>query len=206
MTGRGLRQIRRLNDAPHPHRRRGYLLGALALAGQAPMSDAQAQTEKKFEKPVLVTSAGQALDAFTVKTLLGRAGVNANYDPKATAAALDGVKTVIIAVGVSNKGFGQAGITAESEMARTKAILDAAKSKEHPRRFSCISAARSGARACRCSLWNWWRPAADQLVVTKDGNVDDYFEKVSKTANIPLLLIDQSLEVGKALANLMASS
>jgi hypothetical protein len=44
------------------------------------------------------------------------------------------------------------------------------------------------------------------LIVTKDGNVDDYFAKVSKSANIPLLLIDQSLQVGKALANLLASS
>ena len=181
------------------------LLGAVVLACYAPISHAHAQSEKKFEKPVLVTSSGQALDAFTVKTLLGRAGVNASYDPKATAAALDGVKTVIIAVGVSNKGFGQAGISAESEMARTKAILDAAKSKDIRVVFVHIGGAerRKGLSAQFVELV---APAADQLIVTKDGNVDDYFEKVSKSANIPLLLIDQSLEVGKTLANLMTSS
>jgi hypothetical protein len=183
----------------------GVMFGALALAGQAPISDAQSQSEKKFAQPVLVTSSGQALDGFTVKTLLGRAGVTANYDPKATVAALEGVKTVIIAVGVSNKGFGQAGITAESEMARTKAILDTAKSKDIRVVFVHIGGAerRKGLSAQFVELV---APAADQLVVTKDGNVDDYFEKVSKSANIPLLLIDQSLQVGKALANLMASS
>ena len=181
------------------------LLGAVVLACYAPISHAQAQSEKKFEKPVLVTSSGQALDAFTVKTLLGRAGVNASYDPKATATALDGVKTVIIAVGVSNKGFGQAGISAESEMARTKAILDTAKSKDVRVVFVHIGGAerRKGLSAQFVELV---APAADQLIVTKDGNVDDYFEKVSKSANIPLLLIDQSLEVGKTLANLMTSS
>jgi hypothetical protein len=181
------------------------LLGALAAAIPAPISCVQAQSGKKFEKPVLVTSSGQALDAFTVKTLLGRAGVNANYDPKATAAALDGAKTVIIAVGVSNKGFGQAGITAESEMARTKAILDTAKSKDIRVIFVHIGGAERR-KGLSVQFVELVAPVADQLVVTKDGNVDDYFEKVSKSSDIPLLLIDQSLEVGKALANLMASS
>jgi hypothetical protein len=181
------------------------LLGTLAAAIAAPTSPAQAQSGKKFEKPVLVTSAGQALDAFTVKTLLGRAGVTTNYDPKATAAALDGVKTVIIAVGVSNKGFGQAGITAESEAARTKAILDTAKSKDVRVIFVHIGGAERR-KGLSVQFIELVAPAADQLVVTKDGNIDDYFEKVSKSANIPLLVIDQSLEVGKALANLMTAS
>lgn len=180
------------------------LLGALAAA-HVPTSYVQAQSEKKFEKPVLVTSSGQALDGFTVKTLLGRAAVNVSYDPKATAAALDGVKTVIIAVGVSNKGFGQAGITAEFEMARTKAILDTAKSKDVRVVFVHIGGAERR-KGLSVQFIELVAPAADQLIVTKDGNVDDYFEKVSKSANIPLLLIDQPLEVGKALANLMASS
>jgi hypothetical protein len=179
-----------------------FLFGALVL--MAPAFDARAQSAKKFEKPVLVTSSGQALDAFTVKTLLGRAGIDNNYDPKATPAALDGVKTVIIAVGVSNKGFGQAGITAESEMARTKAILDTAKAKDVRVVFVHIGGAERR-KGLSVQFIELVAPAADQLVVTKDGNVDDYFEKVSKTSNAPLLLIDQSLEVGKVLANLMTS-
>ena len=76
---------------------------------------------------VLVTSSGQALDAFTVKTLLGRAGVANDYDPHASAADLDGRSAVVIAVGASVKGFGAAGITAETEIQRTTALLDAAK-------------------------------------------------------------------------------
>jgi hypothetical protein len=167
--------------------------------------DALPQTGKNFGKPVLVTSSGQALDAFTVKTLLGRAGIENNYDPKATAAALDGIKTVIIAVGVSNKGFGQAGITAESEMARTKAILDAAKAKDIRVVFVHIGGAERR-KGLSIQFIELVAPAADQLVVTKDGNVDDYFEKVSKTSNAPLLLIDQPLEIGKVLANLMTPS
>lgn len=178
------------------------LLGALALV--APAFHAGAQTTRKFEKPVLVTSAGQALDAFTVKTLLGRAGVDNSYDPKATAKALDGVRTVVIAVGVSNKGFGQAGITADTEIARTKAILQTAKAREIRVIFVHIggSERRKGLSVQFIELV---APAADQLVVTKDGNVDDYFDRVSKSSNAPLLLVEQSLDVGKALAGLMAT-
>ena len=180
-----------------------FLVGALAFVASG--LGANAQDAKKLQKPVLVTSSGQALDAFTVKTLLGRAGVENSYDPKATTAALDGVKTVIIAVGVSNKGFGQAGITAESEMARTKAILEAAKAKDIRIVFVHIGGAERR-KGLSVQFVELVAPAADQLVVTKDGNVDDYFEKVSRSTNAPLLLLDQSLQVGKALANLMASS
>ena len=68
------------------------------------------------------------------------------YDPKATAAALDGVKTVIIAVGVSNKGFGQAGITADP---RWRAPRPSSTPPRARISASClsISAVRSGARA-----------------------------------------------------------
>lgn len=181
------------------------LFGVLVFAGLLSTPSAQAQTERKFDKPVLVTSAGQALDAFTVKTLLARAGVDVNYDPKATVAALDGIKTVIVAVGVSNKGFGQAGITAESEMARTKAILEAAKAKG----IGVVCVHIGGAerrKGLSVQFIELVAPVSDQILVTRDGNTDNYFEQVSKSSKIPLLVIDQSLEVGKALANLMTST
>lgn len=164
-----------------------------------------AQTAKKLQPPVLVTSAGQALDAFTVKTLLGRASVNANYDAKATAAALDNVKTVIIAVGASNKGFGQAGITAETETARTKAILDTAKTKGIP--VVCVHIGGAERRkGLSVQFVEQVCPAADYIVVSKDGNADNYFDGIAKDKSIPLTIIDQSLDVGKAIAALIAKS
>lgn len=179
-----------------------WLLSVLACAFLVSTLQAPAQTGKKFGKPVLVTSSGQALDAFTVKTLLGRAGITANYDPKATASALDGVKTVIIAVGVSNKGFGQAGITAETELARTKAILEAAKAKGIG--IVCVHIGGAERRkGLSVQFIELVAPASNQILVTRDGNTDSYFDNVAKSSEIPLLVIDQSLEVGKALASLM---
>jgi hypothetical protein len=180
-------------------------LGCMLLAACIMGEPAAAQAELKLQMPVLVTSSGQALDAFTVKTLLGRAGVNAAYDPKATATALEGVKSVIIAVGASNKGFGQAGITAETETERTKTILDAAKAKG----IAVVCVHIGGAerrKGLSVQFVELVCPAANYLLVSKDGNADEYFTELSKKNNIPLTVIDQSLEAGKALAALMAQS
>jgi hypothetical protein len=153
--------------------------------------------------PILVTSSGQALDAFTVKTLAGRAGVNVAYDPKVTASMLGDAKTLIIAVGVSNKGFGQAGITAETEMARTKEILQVAKDKGTS--IACVHIGGAERRkGLSVQFVELVAPAADYLIVSKDGNADDYFGEVSKKTGAPLVVIERALDIGKTLASLVA--
>jgi hypothetical protein len=194
-----------MNTMLQAARLRAVAFGCMVLAAWILGEPAAAQAERKLQTPVLVTSSGQALDAFTVKTLLGRAGVNAAYDPKATATALEGVKSVIIAVGASNKGFGQAGITAETETERTKTILDAAKAKG----IAVVCVHIGGAerrKGLSVQFVELVCPAANHLLVSKDGNADEYFTELSKKNNIPLTVIDQSLEAGKALAALMAQS
>jgi hypothetical protein len=185
--------------------RAALLIGAFLVGICWLYAPALAQGDKKLQPPVLVTSSGQALDAFTVKTLLGRAGVTASYDAKATDAALAGVKTVIIAVGASNKGFGQAGITAETELARTKAILEAAKAKGVI--VVCVHIGGAERRkGLSVQFIELVCPQSDRIVVSKDGNADGYFTDLSKTKSIPLTEIQQSLEVGKTLASLIAQS
>ena len=154
---------------------------------------------KPLNEPILVTSSGQALDAFTVKTLLGRAGISPDYDPVAPAAKLEGKKTLVIAMGASIKGFGAAGITAETELTRTRALFDAAKSKDITIVGVHIGGAdrRGGASEQFVQLV---APASDYLVVWKDGDKDSYFSNLAKEKNIPLTLIDQPLKVGTVLA------
>ncbi|MEQ8295683.1 MAG: DUF6305 family protein [Nitratireductor sp.] len=152
---------------------------------------------------VLVTSSGQALDAFTVKTLLGRAGVANDYDPHASAADLDGRSAVVIAVGASVKGFGAAGITAETEIERTTALLDAAKAAGVK-----IIGVHIGGAERRQGLSEQFvqlvAPRADSLVVWKTGNADGYFDSVAAEKDIPITLIDKLTEVGPVLAGEVA--
>jgi Domain of unknown function (DUF6305) len=179
------------------------MLCIAALAIAMPSQQGVAQSELKFQQPILVTSSGQALDGFTVKTLLGRAGVNANYDAKISAAALGDAKTLIIAVGASNKGFGQAGITAETEVARTKGILEAAKAKGIP--VICVHIGGAERRkGLSVQFVELVAPAADALVVWQEGNADNYFSELSKQKAIPLTVIERSLDVGKTLAAMIA--
>jgi hypothetical protein len=139
------------------------------------------------------------LDAFTVKTLLGRANVPHDYDPVATADKLTGRPAVIIAMGASVKGFGAAGITAQTELARTQAILDAAKANKIQVIGVHIGGAerRGGASEQFIQLVSG---AADRLVIAKEGNQDGYFSKLAEERKIPITVIDQPLQVGTTLA------
>ena len=111
------------------------IAGAVAVAAGlafAAHTPAAAQAPIQLDAPVMVTSIGQSLDAFSVQLAVSRAGVEPQYDNHFTADDVmkSDAKTIFLAVGASVKGFGEAGISIEQEIARTIAILDAAKAKD----------------------------------------------------------------------------
>lgn len=159
------------------------------------------ETPVKPEPPILVTSAGQALDGFTVHTLMERAGLESDYDILAEAARVADYKTLIVVFGASIKGFGAAGITAQTELERTKALLNEARDNN-----VTLIGVHIGGEERRGGLSEPFveavAPAVDILVVAKSGNDDGYFSDTSAEMAIPLLLIDQPLTVGTEIANL----
>lgn len=151
---------------------------------------------------ILVTSSGQALDAFTVKTLLGRGGLEVDYDPHAGAELAGAAKVVIIAMGASVKGFGAAGITAETELARTREVLEAARA--------------AGAKTVGVHIGGGERRGGlseqfvelvsnevDGLVVWKNGNEDGYFDKVAADRDVPIVVIGKLPEATDAIKQLI---
>ncbi|MRX52015.1 hypothetical protein GI374_16680 [Paracoccus sp. S-4012] len=169
------------------------LLLALGLALPAAAQDAL-----EAPLPVLVASSGQALDAFAVQTLLTRAGVEVQYDPVATAEKLEGIGTLVLAMGASVKGFGAAGITAETELARTQELLDAAEAAG-----ITVIGVHIGGEERRGGLSeqfiNLVSSEADALVVWPAGNADGYFDGVAEQRDIPLFTVDQPMQVGTVL-------
>lgn len=147
---------------------------------------------------VLVTSSGQALDAFTVKTLLGRGGIENDYDPHATAEMAGAAKVVIIAVGASVKGFGAAGITTETELERTRQIIDAAQAAD-----ARIIGVHIGGEERRGGLSEQFidlvSGAADALVVWAAGNEDGYFDRVAAERDVPVIVIGKLAELTDAI-------
>lgn len=176
-----------------------------AAAMPAFAQDSPAEAVIAAPLPVLVTSSGQALDAFTVKTLLGRAGVENTYDPVATEALLEGVGTLVIAAGASVKGFGAAGITAETEMVRTEALLNAAEAAG-----VTIIGIHIGGQERRGGLSEQFiqlvASRADALIVSRPGNEDGYFDTVAAERGIPLIVIDQPMQIGQVLAAQLGQS
>jgi hypothetical protein len=153
----------------------------------------------KAELPVLVTSSGQSLDGFTAKTLLTRAGVSNDYKALAKVADLDKVKTLVIAFGASVKGFGSAGVTADSELVRTRELLAAARD----RKIRVIGMHIGGSErrtGLSKEIVELVAPASEWLIVWEDGNADGYFTKLAADRKIPLTVIKQPMESGKVLA------
>lgn len=160
-----------------------------------------ASAQDSPEPPIYVTSAGQALDAFTVHTLLERTGVESTYDSLAEPEDLDGFGTLVIAAGASLKGFGEAGITADSEVTRTEGLLTAAKEAG-----MFIIGVHIGGEERRGGLSEQFvdlvSEAADYLIVTEPGNSDGYFDEAAEEHDVPLVVIPQPLTVGEEIANL----
>ena len=101
------------------------LAAALLLAGIVAAAPAPG-------KPALITSAGQSTDGLILRTILtDRAtGESVPFEKLATPENLQGVRTLIVAVGLSSKGLGAAGVNQDQERERVANLLDAAKAND----------------------------------------------------------------------------
>ena len=150
-----------------------FLLSALALFAT------------QFEKPATLTSVGQSADVQMVKALLKKAGIEAKFDALITDAGLKDEKTLVLAIGVSSKGLGAAGIKAEDELVRAEKLIKAAKAKNIK-----IIGLHIGGEARRGELSDKFvkvaAPYCDYLIVVNEGNKDGLFTKTAAEKKIQL--------------------
>lgn len=106
-------------------------------------------------------------------------------------------KTVIFAIGASLKGMGASGLTVEAEEARLKKLIDYCKANK-----IFIIGVHLGGESKRGNpgsdnerMIDAVAPFADYLIVTKDGNKDGRFTKISKQKNIPLAEVEYALNI-----------
>ncbi|PKL74135.1 MAG: hypothetical protein CVV27_22045 [Candidatus Melainabacteria bacterium HGW-Melainabacteria-1] len=101
------------------------LLVAAVMAVLAPLSLAAYNLKAPFApQPVLLTSIGQSADVEMAKAIINRLKISFTMDSlvKAQGLASSNAKTLIIVIGGSSKGLGAAGISADAELERTKAL------------------------------------------------------------------------------------
>ena len=143
----------------------------------------------EFEAPVLVTSFGQSTDGSMIEQVMKRLKtVSYSYNPTATGADLDGVKTVVIAVGNSTKGLGAAGISQEQETARAKEFM-AAVEKKGVKVILCHIGGATRRGSLSDAFADMVLPLSSYMVVKEDGNEDSKFTSYASLHSIPITLV-----------------
>jgi hypothetical protein len=155
---------------------------------------ARAEIKLTAAEPVLITSAGQSADVQILKTLFDRSKVTAKTLPLAKPSDLDGVKTLVVAVGGSSKGLGAAGIDAEKETARLKSVLARARELK-----LAVVAMHIGGESKRGdlsdSLFALVAAASAQIVVVKDGDKDGFLSRTAAAKKVPLESVEKLVGV-----------
>jgi hypothetical protein len=177
-------------------------LSLLALIlGASPATAQNLSLKAPFApKPVLLTSVGQSADVEMVKVLLNRSKVAFTLDGAIKPASIAAVqaKTLVLAIGGSSKGLGAAGISADAELERTKAVIAEAR-----RLGMKIIGVHVGGEARRGELSDKFIhasvPFCDYVIVVSEGNQDGLFDKLCGS-KIPLDKVGKIAEVGVPLA------
>lgn len=151
-----------------------------------------------FSTPGLLTSLGQSSDVAIVKVLLNtQLKLGLEYKPTAQPADLAGMKTLVVVLGSSAKGLGAAGLDMDKEIARTRALLKAAKDQGVK-----ILAIHTGGEARRGQTSNDLIkiavPEADYTVVVASGNKDKLFNQLAAGRGAPVVEVDRMAAAGEA--------
>lgn len=163
-----------------------------ASAATGAASDLTEISAGMFSTPAILTSIGQSADVDIANTLCSKAGIEVTMNKSITGDELpDDCKTLILAVGGSSKGLGAAGIDADQELARTDALIAAAKEKG-----ISILALHTGGSARRGTLSDSFiNPAfqgCDAAIVVSEGDTDGLMAGILAGNSTPATYIENT--------------
>lgn len=185
------------------------LLIALVLS-LACVACAEPEAEAKtYGTPFLITNAGQGPGGKMCRLLMTQTqtltlDTDFFYDSEPGAnghGTLDDMPytCLIVVIGSTDKGLGASGITIEDELARLEKMVAHAEEINLPivavllekdKRSEIPTNANERCIDAIC-------PHAEWMIVVKDGNADGRFDKLSEEYNIPLTVIDTTLDFTK---------
>ena len=165
---------------------------APAEAAPAASGDLPAVTAGSCQLPVLLTSVGQSADVDIVATHCKKIKLDVYQNNTIKAEELTNkYKTIILAVGGSNKGLGAAGIDADQELARTDALI--AKAKELG--MTVIAMHVGGADRRGTLSDSFIKPAfaaADIAIIVESGDTDNLMHDILAGNNTPTSYVAKS--------------
>jgi len=153
------------------------------------------------QTPAILTSIGQSADVDIANTLCTKAGIEVTLNKNITGDELpDDCKTLILAVGGSSKGLGAAGIDADQELARTDALIAAAKDKG-----ITVLALHTGGSARRGTLSDSFITPAfqgcDAAIVVSEGDSDGLMSGILAANGTPATYVENTAGSLAALQN-----
>lgn len=157
-----------------------------------------------FSTPALLTSSGQSADVAIVKALLrAHPTLDLAYKPAAQPADLAGMKTLIVVLGASTKGLGAAGLDMGRELARTRAILKAAR--DGGLRILAMHVGGAGRRGRTSDdLIAVVVPEADWTIVVASGDRDKLFDRLAAKRGAPVVEVEKAAAAAAAAKALFA--
>ena len=150
--------------------------------------------------PAILTSIGQSADYEMIRVLLTRSGIQFDLNVVIRANELSSAyNTLILVIGGSSKGLGDAGISADEELVRTQALIARARELN-----MSIIAVHIGGEARRGALSDvfisYAVPLTDFVIVVAEGNNDGLFTNLANQARIPFNSVNRISEVSSPLA------
>jgi hypothetical protein len=183
-----------------------FLLLGVAFAtaaGEQPGAAGTAAAGVRFEKPILLTSAGQSVDIKLAGVLLQRLKVPFDAKPIATAADLVGYKSLVVVPGYSSKGLGSAGVSRDDELKRVEGLLAAAAKAKIP--VLTLHLGGNARRGVQSDDFNAMVVNASSMaIVVAQGNEDGFFTKICQEEKIPLEVVKIIADAMKPLEAAMA--
>jgi hypothetical protein len=179
------------------HRVRRAGIAALIVMATLAASPARA-ADVAFFGPGLLTSIGQSADVAIVKVLLNtQLKLGLEYKPTAQPADLAGMKTLVVVLGFSTKGLGAAGLDMAKEIARTRALMKAAK--DQGVKLLAMHTGGAGRRGQTSdALIKLVVPDADCTIVVASGNKDKLFNQLAARRNAPVIEVEKTAAAGDA--------
>ncbi len=161
---------------------------------------------REYPAPLLITNAGQGPGGKMARLLIGQArvlklGTDFFYksEPKEDDLSDLDYSCLLIVIGSTDKGLGASGITIDDEIDRLKKVVKHAKDIDLPiialllekdKRSTIKTNSNERCIDLIC-------PASDWMIVVKDGNTDQRFNKISDKYDIPLTEIGSAMEFMK---------
>ena len=135
---------------------------------------------------VVLTPFGQSPDAMMIKVVLKKLGVDARLEKLLEADGLEDETVLITVIAGSSKGLGEAGIDKDAEIARMKAVVEAARASGMK-----ILVMHIGGKGRRGTLTDAFIveavPMADKLIVVEGGNYDGLFTRLTEGTDLEIL-------------------